>query len=80
MAVLLDNFVSATADAEQEARDIKISEAKLKMDSKSPLEPLLVKLIKGARGSRLIGPSLFLNTKTYSPPLSSFLFVRGKGK
>ena len=47
MAVLLDNFVNSAAAAEREAAEHAITVAKLQLDSRNPLEPLLMALIKG---------------------------------
>jgi hypothetical protein len=47
VAVLLDNFVNASARDEAEAQLQAIEEAKSFKEIKNPLEPLLVRLIKG---------------------------------
>ena len=47
VAVLLDNFVNASAKDEAEAELRRIEEAKNYKEIRNPLEPLLIRLIKG---------------------------------
>ena len=47
MAVLLDNFVNASAKDEAKAEMQRIEEAKNYKEIRNPLEPLLIRLIKG---------------------------------
>ena len=47
VAVLLDNFVNASAKDEERARLQEIEEAKSFKEIRNPLEPLLIRLIKG---------------------------------